>query len=89
MDSSKADEILRRIEKLSERRYLPIIVADRGRILVDQIRNFRPKRILEGGTFIGYSTILMGKELESGSDCFLMALRLSRKEPLCGGIMKF
>ena len=68
MDSSKADEILRRIEKLSERRYLPIIGLGRGQILVDQIRNFKPKRILEVGTFIGYSTILMGKELGSGSE---------------------
>lgn len=68
MDSRKADEVLRRIEERAERRYLPIIGPDRGRILVDLVRRFKPERVLEVGTFIGYSTILMGKELEDGSE---------------------
>jgi len=65
---SKAGEVLRRIEEKTGRRYLPIIGPERGRILVDLIRRFKPKRILEVGTFIGYSTILMGKELGDGSE---------------------
>jgi len=66
--ASKADEVLRRIEENAERRYLPIIGRERGRILVELVRRFKPKRILEVGTFIGYSTILMGKELGGGSE---------------------
>lgn len=68
MDPSRADEILRSIEKRAVRRYLPIIGPDRGQILVDVIRRFKPKHILEVGTFIGYSSILMGKEFEYGSE---------------------
>ena len=64
MVSSKADEVLRYIERLAQRRYLPIIGSERGRILVELIRRIKPKRILEVGTLVGYSTILMGKELE-------------------------
>lgn len=64
MTKSKADEVLKRIERMSSKRYLPIIGPDRGRILVNLIRRFRPKRVLEVGTLVGYSTILMAKELE-------------------------
>ena len=68
MAVTKADEVLRRIEEMAKYRYLPIIGRDRGRILVDLIRRFKPRRVLEVGAFIGYSTILMGKELEYGSE---------------------
>ncbi|MEM2136989.1 MAG: O-methyltransferase, partial [Candidatus Methanomethylicia archaeon] len=39
----------------------------RGKILVDVVREVKPKRVLEIGTLIGYSTILMGKELDGDS----------------------
>lgn len=68
MITSKADEVLRYIERTAHRRYLPIIGSERGRILVALIRRIKPKRILEVGTFVGYSTILMGKELESDTE---------------------
>lgn len=68
MITSKADEVLRYIERLAQTRYLPIIGSERGRILVELIRRIKPKRILEVGTFVGYSTILMGKELESDTE---------------------
>lgn len=68
MVTNKADEVLRCIERMAHRRYLPIIGSERGSILVELIRRIKPKRILEVGTFIGYSTILMGKELESDTE---------------------
>ena len=68
MASDASDEILRRIEEMVERRYLPVIGPDRGHILVELIRRFRPRRILEVGTFIGYSTVLMGRELDGDSE---------------------
>lgn len=61
---SKADEILKEIEAMNERQFLPIIGPSRGQVLVEQIRSVRPKRILEVGTLIGYSAILMAKELD-------------------------
>lgn len=62
---SKAEEVLREIESLAKKRFLPIVGPKRGKVLVEVIREFKPKRILEIGTLIGYSTILMGKELDS------------------------
>ena len=68
MAKSKEDEVLEEIEGSAYRRYLPIIGSSRGRVLVDAVRRFRPRRILEVGTLVGYSTILMGRELGEGSE---------------------
>jgi len=40
--------------------------------LVEVVREIRPKRVLEVGTLVGYSVILMGKEL--GSDAHIVAI---------------
>ena len=71
---SKAEIVLREIEEASRRKFLPIIGPSRGRILVKVIREIKPKRILEIGTLIGYSAILMGKEL--GSDAHLITIEI-------------
>ncbi len=63
----KADEILKKIETMNEKQFLPIVGPTRGQVLAKQIHNIRPKRILEVGTLIGYSTILMAKELDSNA----------------------
>jgi len=60
MDASKAERVLREIESSSGGRWLPIIGRRRGQILVEQIRLHRPRRILEVGTFVGYSTPTSG-----------------------------
>jgi predicted O-methyltransferase YrrM len=56
---------LKEIENMNERRFLPIVGPDKGRVLVRAIHEVKPKRVLEVGTLIGYSAILMAKELES------------------------
>ena len=72
---SKAEEVLREIESLARgRRFLPIVGPSRGQILVKVIREIKPKRILEVGTLVGYSAILMGKEL--GSDAHLITIEI-------------
>lgn len=63
---SKADAVLTEIEQKARREYHPIVGALRGRVLAKVIRETRPKRVLEIGTNVGYSAILIGKEL--GSD---------------------
>lgn len=65
---SKSDEVLKSIERSAWRRYFPIIGPEKGKILVDVIRKIKPKRILEIGTLIGYSTIVMAKELETDAE---------------------
>jgi len=69
MSLSKAEIVLREIEGLARKRHLPI-VGSRGQILVDVVREIKPKRVLEIGTLIGYSAILMGKELD-GDACLI------------------
>lgn len=73
---SKAEKILREIEGVARgRRFLPIVGPSRGQILVKVIREVKPKRILEVGALIGYSAILMGKEL--GSDARLITIEIN------------
>ncbi|MEM3700758.1 MAG: class I SAM-dependent methyltransferase [Candidatus Bathyarchaeia archaeon] len=66
MVRSKAEKVLRKIEYEARRELLPHpIVGSRGKILVEVIREIKPRRVLEIGTLVGYSAILMGKELSS------------------------
>jgi len=78
MVSTRADEVLRRIERNAETRYLPIMGPERGRILADLVRRIKPRRILEIGTLVGYSTILMGKELNS--DAGIVTIEIDQDE---------
>ncbi|MEM3459284.1 MAG: O-methyltransferase [Candidatus Bathyarchaeia archaeon] len=71
----KVEKVLSEIEsKIKKGKFLPIVGPDRGRILVEIIREIKPKHVLEIGTFIGYSAILMGKEL--GSDAQLITIEI-------------
>ena len=75
---AKADTVLREIEKMRRSQFLPIIGPKKGKVLVDVIREIKPKRILEVGTLIGYSAVLMGKELES--DAHLTTIEIHADE---------
>jgi predicted O-methyltransferase YrrM len=72
-----AERVLRRIEGSDRWRYLPIVGRDRGRVLVELVRRHRPRRILEVGTFVGYSAILMGREL--GRDSEIVTIEMDRE----------
>jgi len=67
VSSSKADDVLRAIEEMTKKQFLPIVGPKKGKVLQKVIRDIRPKRILEVGTLIGYSAVLIGKELESNA----------------------
>ena len=60
----KAGNMLRKIEKRAHDEFLPIVGPEKGRFLAEEVRNAKPKRVLEVGTLIGYSAILIGKELD-------------------------
>lgn len=68
MISNKVDVVLRNIEQMANKKFLPIIGSEKGRILTDMIHKFKPRRILEVGTLIGYSAILMAKELRDDAE---------------------
>ncbi|RJS93462.1 methyltransferase domain-containing protein [Candidatus Bathyarchaeota archaeon] len=74
----RAEKVLRRIEELAKIEYLPIIGPDRGRALAELVAQLKPKRIVEVGTLVGYSTIMMGKEL--GSDAEIITIEIHREE---------
>jgi len=61
---SESDKVLKEIERMAMKEFLPIVGPQKGRVLVEAIRKVRPKRVLEVGTLVGYSAILMAKELE-------------------------
>jgi predicted O-methyltransferase YrrM len=65
---NSAELILREIEEAAENRYLPIIGPDKGRYLAEEVRRIKPMYVLEVGTLIGYSAVLMGKEMPADSE---------------------
>lgn len=80
---SNADEVLRLIEKASEKNFLPIIGPQKGKFLTDEVRKAKPRHVLEVGTLIGYSTILMGKELDSKAE--IVTIEIHRDEAELAG----
>jgi predicted O-methyltransferase YrrM len=65
---SNAEEVLWQIENASAKDFLPIIGPFKGKILAEEVRKAKPRHVLEVGTLIGYSAILMGKELDEKAE---------------------
>jgi len=61
-----ADAVLKDIEAIGQRSFIPSIGPVKGRILAEIVKKTRPKRILEVGALYGYSAILMAKNSPSG-----------------------
>ena len=72
MTPSKAVEVLKEIRSSGS---LMIVGPGRGKLLVSLVREHKPKSILEIGTNVGYSAILMGKEL--GDDASLTTIEIN------------
>jgi predicted O-methyltransferase YrrM len=61
-----ADVVLKEIEAIGQRSFIPSIGAIKGKILAEIVKKTRPKRILEVGALYGYSAILMAKNSPPG-----------------------
>jgi predicted O-methyltransferase YrrM len=60
----KADyKILKEIEGLTKDRFLPIVGRAKGMVLAKAVRDTKPRIAIEIGTLIGYSAILIAREL--------------------------
>jgi predicted O-methyltransferase YrrM len=59
----KTHEVLKRLERIGEKEFLPSIGPIKGKIIADVIQDYKPKNILEIGTLYGYSSILMSSLL--------------------------
>lgn len=73
-----AEDTLRRIEQSARRRYLPIIGREKGRLLGEIVATHKPRRVLEVGTLVGYSTIQMGKNMDG--DAEIVSIEVDRDE---------
>jgi predicted O-methyltransferase YrrM len=61
------DAVLAEMEELAALERIPIVEWETGRLLAILVAATRPRRVLEVGTAIGYSTIHMARELEPGA----------------------
>jgi predicted O-methyltransferase YrrM len=64
---SHAESVLREIEAESEKQPMIIIGPQRGKILDEMVLKYKPKKVLEIGTLVGYSAIRMGRLLPKGA----------------------
>jgi len=91
MAKASQEEFLKRIEQRTGYKYLPIIGPRKASVLAELIRRVRPKRVLEVGTLIGYSAIVMGKELEGDAEMITIEIdedeaKLARENIRASGI---
>jgi predicted O-methyltransferase YrrM len=59
------DELLAEMEEMASRDGIPIVEWETGRLLATLMRALRPRRVIEIGTAIGYSTVHMAREMDS------------------------
>jgi predicted O-methyltransferase YrrM len=83
-----ADKVLKEIETKTKKKFLPIVGPHRGQVLVETIRKNKPKRVLEIGTLIGYSAILMAKELESSAHLITIGINPNETKSARENIIK-
>ena len=61
------DALLAEMEALARLERIPIVEWETGRLLATLVAALRPRRVLEIGTAIGYSTLHMARELDPGA----------------------
>ena len=56
-----ADAVLREIEEMGKKSFIPSIGPVKGKILAEIVKKHKPRKILEVGALYGYSSILIAK----------------------------
>jgi predicted O-methyltransferase YrrM len=64
---SGPEDVLREIERQASRRWLPIIGAEKARIVAGVVEEAKPIRALEVGANIGYSAIVIASHMPEDS----------------------
>ena len=85
---NQADTVLRNIEAAAETQFLPIIGPLKGKYLAEEVRRVNPMHVLEVGTLIGYSAILMGKEMQADSEIVTIEIHQNEAEEAANNIQK-
>ncbi|MDW0315102.1 MAG: CmcI family methyltransferase [Nitrososphaeraceae archaeon] len=65
---NRASQVLRRLEKMAEKQFIPSIGPIKGKIIAGIIQKYKPRNILEIGTLYGYSAILMADTLKGADE---------------------
>jgi predicted O-methyltransferase YrrM len=63
-----ADTVLREIEEMGKRSFIPSIGPVKGQILAEVVRSHKPRKILEVGSLYGYSAILIAVNSPAGAE---------------------
>jgi predicted O-methyltransferase YrrM len=59
----KTSKLLKEIEGNAKEMFLPIIGRKKGKLLEALVKQYQPQRVLEIGTLVGYSAILMNQHM--------------------------
>lgn len=73
---NKAEKVLSGIEKVAKQTSLPIIGVEKGIVLERIVKENQPQLVLEIGTLVGYSTILMAKSMKKGR---IISIEINKK----------
>jgi predicted O-methyltransferase YrrM len=88
MSVNNANLVLHEIEGQAENGFLPIIGPDKGRYLAEEVHKAKPMHVLEVGTLIGYSAILMGREMQAGSEIVTVEIHRDEAEQAGQNVLK-
>ena len=63
-----AETVLREIEEMGKKSFIPSIGPIKGKILAEIVRKHKPRKILEVGALYGYSAILIAKNSPANAE---------------------
>jgi predicted O-methyltransferase YrrM len=63
-----ADAVMREIEDMGKKSFIPSIGPVKGKILAEVVRKLKPRKILEVGSLYGYSAILITKNSPANAE---------------------
>jgi predicted O-methyltransferase YrrM len=63
-----ADAVMREIEEMGKKSFIPSIGPVKGKILAEVVRKHKPRKILEVGSLYGYSAILICKNSPANAE---------------------
>jgi len=72
--TTDAEAVLKEIEALSQGRFLPIIGPVKGKYLAENVKKYNVHKVLEIGTLIGYSAILIASNLPPDGKVFTIEI---------------
>jgi predicted O-methyltransferase YrrM len=84
----QADPLLKEMEELAHKNYIPIIQPESAQLLKILCYISKPERILEIGTAIGYSTIILARSMAENGIVDTVEINEDMIEKACGYIKR-